>query len=204
MLDTWFTENLPDLNQDEPEVARYEVRNALWWVGITGLDGIRQDTAQFMPRAFLRDLNRALHRQYPKLWMLGEVFDRDPAHTAFFLGGREGWDGIDTEFDSVLDFPLWQTSIEAFTNQKPKYALRDILNYDGLYPIPTRLTTIVGNHDVPRFLSRAGGTLEGALLHAAFTLTVRGTPQLYYGDEIAMGAVIYQHVADKPSPDESK
>jgi glycosidase len=186
MLDSWFTDNLPDLNQDEPEVARYEIQNALWWVGVTGLDGIRQDTAQFMPRAFLCDLNRALHRQCPKLWMVGEVFNRDPVHTSFFLGGRKGWDGIDTQFDSVLDFPLWQTSIDVFTNQKPMHALRDLLKYDGLYPNAARLTTMAGNHDVPRFLSREGATVEGALLHTAFTLTMRGTPQLYYGDEIAL------------------
>lgn len=186
MLDSWFTEHLPDLNQEEPEVARYEIQNELWWVGATGLDGIRQDTAQYMPRAFIRDLCVALHQQYPKLWMVGEVFNRDPAHTAFFMGGRRGWDGIDTALDSVLDFPLWQTSIEVFTGKKPVSALRETLKYDALYPDPARLTTMVNNHDVRRFRSLEGGTLAGAMLHTAFTITMRGTPQLYYGDEIAM------------------
>ncbi|HEY2930310.1 MAG TPA: alpha-amylase family glycosyl hydrolase [Acidobacteriota bacterium] len=187
MLDSWFTEDLPDLNQDEPEVARYEIQNALWWVGITGLDGIRQDTAQYMPRTFIHALAAALHREYPRLWMVGEVFNRDPAHTAFFMGGRKGWDGVDTGLDSVFDFPLWQTSIDVFTNKKPVHALRDVLKYDAIYPDSSRLTTMTGNHDVRRFLSLEGGTLEGAMLHTAFILTVRGTPQLYYGDEIAMG-----------------
>ncbi|MCA1616156.1 MAG: cyclomaltodextrinase N-terminal domain-containing protein, partial [Acidobacteria bacterium] len=91
-LDGWFSGDLPDMNQDEPEVARYEIQNALWWVGATGIDGIRQDTIQYMPRAFIRDLSRALRRQHPRLWMVGEVFDRDPVHVAFFMGGRAGWD----------------------------------------------------------------------------------------------------------------
>lgn len=186
MLDSWFTDDLPDLNQDQPEVARYQIQNALWWIGMTGLDGIRQDTIQFMPRTFIRELSLALHRQYPKIWMVGEIFNRDPAHTAFFMGGRTGWDGIDTELDSVFDFPLWQTSIDVFTNKKPLSALREMLKYDALYPDASRLTTLVGNHDVRRFLSLDGGSLEGAMLHTAFMLTVRGTPQLYYGDEIAM------------------
>ncbi|MGH8248659.1 MAG: alpha-amylase family glycosyl hydrolase [Gammaproteobacteria bacterium] len=186
MLDSWFTEYLPDLNQEEPEVARYEIQNALWWVGTTGLDGIRQDTVQYMPRSFVRDLTRALHQQYPRMWMVGEVFNRDPVHTAFFMGGRQGWDGIDTGLDSVFDFPLWQTAIAVFTNRKPVSALRDVLKYDALYPDAARLTTMAGNHDVQRFVSLEGGTLKGAMLHTAFILMMRGTPQLYYGDEIAM------------------
>src|SRR5262249_35060950 len=35
-------------------------------------------------------------------------------------------------------------------------------------------------------MSVEGATLEGAMLHTAFMLTVRGTPQLYSGEEIAM------------------
>ena len=56
-LDGWFSDDLPDMNQEEPEVARYEIQNALWWVGMTGIDGIRQDTIQYMPRFFIRDLS---------------------------------------------------------------------------------------------------------------------------------------------------
>ena len=185
-LDGWFNDDLPDMNQDQPEVARYEIQNALWWVGMTGIDGIRQDTIQYMPRSFIRDLSDALHRQYPKLWMVGEVFERDAAQTAFFMGGHKGWDRIDTKLDSVFDFALWHTSMQVFTNKLPLRALRDQLKYDGLYPDPARVTTLVNNHDTARFLSLEGGTLAGAMLHTAFTLSVRGTPQLYYGEELAM------------------
>ncbi|HEX8773934.1 MAG TPA: alpha-amylase family glycosyl hydrolase [Pyrinomonadaceae bacterium] len=185
-LDGWFSDELPDMNQDEPEVARYEIQNALWWVGMTGIDGIRQDTIQYMPRAFIRDLSRALHTEYPKLWMVGEVFERDAAQTAFFIGSHTGWDQINTELDSVFDFALWQASTEVFTNKRGVRHLRDTLKYDALYPDPSRVTTLLGNHDTRRFVSLEGATLEGAMLHMAFTLSVRGTPQLYYGDEIAM------------------
>jgi len=185
-LDGWFDDTLPDMNQEEPEVARYEIQNALWWIGMTGLDGIRQDTIQYMSRPFIRDLSQALRRQYPRMWMVGEVFDRDSVHTAFFIGGRKGWDGIDTELDSVFDFPLWQRSLDVFTNKKPVRTLREVLKYDGLYPDPNHLTTMVSNHDVRRTISVEGMTLEGAMLHTAFLLTVRGIPQLYYGDEIAL------------------
>ncbi|HEX8889038.1 MAG TPA: alpha-amylase family glycosyl hydrolase [Pyrinomonadaceae bacterium] len=185
-LDGWFDDSLPDLNQEEPEVTRYEIQNALWWVGMTGVDGIREDTIQYMPRPFIHDLLHALHRQYPKMWMVGEVFDRDTVHTSFYMGGRAGWDGIDTELDSVFDFPLWQTSLDVFSNKKPVRALRDALKYDGLYESASRVTVMMNNHDVRRTVSVAGMTLEGAMLHTAFLLSVRGVPQFYYGDEIAM------------------
>lgn len=185
-LDGWFSDDLPDMNQEEPEVARYEIQNALWWVGITGMDGIRQDTIQYMPRAFIRDLSHALRRQYPRLWMVGEVFDRDPVHVSYFLGGRTGWDGIDTELDSLFDFPLWQTSLDAFTNKAPVSALRSMLRNDALYVDAARLVSMTNNHDVRRIASTEGMTLEGSMLHHAFLLSVRGIPQLYYGDEIFM------------------
>ena len=186
MLDGWFSDDLPDMNQEEPEVARYEIQNALWWVGMTGIDGIRQDTIQYMPRFFIRDLSNALHRQYPKLWMVGEVFERDAAHTAFFIGGHTGWDGIDTKLDSVFDFALWNASLSVFTNKAPVRFLRDQLKYDALYPDPSKLTVLANNHDTPRFLSLEGASTAGAMMHVAFILSVRGIPQLYYGEEIAM------------------
>lgn len=185
-LDGWFSDDLPDMNQEETEVARYEIQNALWWIGTTGIDGIRQDTIQYMPRSFIRDLSNALHRQYPKMWMVGEVFDRDAVHTSYFIGGHRGWDGIDTRLDSVFDFPLWNASLLAFTGKVPLRALREQLKYDALYPDPSKVTVFANNHDTPRFMSLDGATLEGAMMHVAFTLSVRGIPQLYYGEEIVM------------------
>jgi len=116
----------------------------------------------------------------------GSIFDRDPAHTAFFMGGREGWDRIDTGLDSVFDFALWQASLDVFSGKKPARHLRDTLKYDAGYPDASRLTTMLNNHDVKRTVSVEGMTFEGAMLHTAFLLSVRGIPQLYYGDEIAM------------------
>ena len=186
LLKGWFDFSLPDLNQDEPEVSRYEIQNALWWIGTTGVDGIRQDTIQYMPRSFIRDWSRAILKQYPKFWMVGEVFEEDSAQAAFFQGGKMGWDNIDTNLPSVFDFKLWRTSQEVFTGRKPARALRDVLKYDGLYGNVNNLTVMQNNHDTDRFMSLPNATLEGAMLHTAFVLATRGIPQLYYGEEIAM------------------
>jgi glycosidase len=185
-LKGWFDFTLPDMNQEEPEVARYEIQNALWWIGTTGVSGIRQDTIQYMPRKFIRDWSTAIHQQYPNFYMVGEVFEEDSAQTAFFQGGKTGWDGIDTDLPSDFDFKLWRTSLEVFTGKKPMRALRDVLKYDGLYADVNRMTVMTNNHDTERFMSLPGATKEGAKLHTAFMLATRGIPQLYYGEEVFM------------------
>ena len=38
----WFAGSLPDLNQDDPLVSDYEIQNAVWWIGMTGIDGVRR------------------------------------------------------------------------------------------------------------------------------------------------------------------
>lgn len=186
LLKGWFNELLPDNNHYESEVSKYQIQNALWWVGMTGIDGIRQDTIQYMPREFIADWSDAILKQYPKFYMVGEVFERDSAQTAFFQGGKKGWDNIDTKLPSVFDFKLWETSQEVFTGKKPMRALRDVLKYDGLYPNINNVTTLTNNHDTDRFMSLPNATKEGAKLHTAFMLATRGIPQLYYGEEVLM------------------
>ena len=92
--------------------------------------------------------------------MVGEVFERDAAHTAFFIGGHTGWDGIDTKLDSVFDFALWNASLLVFTNKAPVRSLPHQLKYDALYPDPSKLTVLANNHDTTRFLSLEGATLR--------------------------------------------
>jgi len=186
LLSGWFSDILPDLNQNEPEVSRYLIQNALWWIGMTGIDGIRQDTIQYMPRTFIRDWSAAIRKQYPNYWMVGEVLEEDSPHTAFFQGGRTGWDGIDTQLPSVFDFNLWKASNDVFTGKRPARALRDVLKYDGLYGNINNIALLTSNHDVDRFMSLPGATPEGAMMHMAFTLSSRGIPQIYYGDELGM------------------
>lgn len=186
LLKGWFDFSLPDMNHEEPEVVKYQLQNALWWIGITGISGIRQDTIQYMPRPFIRAWSEAILKQYPGFYMVGEIFEEDSAHTSFFQGGKTGWDGIDTKLPSVFDFKLWRTSLEVFTGKKPMRALRDVLKYDGLYGNINRVTVMTNNHDTDRFMSLPGASKEAAKLHIAFILASRGIPQLYYGEELLM------------------
>jgi neopullulanase len=61
-----------------------------------------------------------------------------------------------------------------------------VLHQDGTYPDPDRLITLIGSHDVRGFMGESGARIEGLKLAATFLFTMRGIPQWYYGDEIAM------------------
>ncbi len=189
LLDGWFADVLPDLNQDNPYVAHYLIQNAIWWIESTGLDGLRIDTFPYVPRSFWHDYNGELHTLYPHMSDVGEVFNGDPHVTSFFAGGRpnSGSDGAyDTLLDTPFDYPMFFALRGALTHHKPMTAIADVLDADKLYPHPERLVIFLGNHDTKRFLSEPGASPEA--LHVGFGLlaTLRGLPQLYYGDEIDM------------------
>ncbi len=185
-LDGWFVDFLPDLNQGDPEVARYLIQNTLWWVGATGVDGIRQDTWQYVPRAFWRDWMTAINRQYPALTVVGEVLEGDPALVSFHQGGRVGFDGVDPKVQYQFDFPVYFALRDAFARGRPLRQVALMVARDRLYPNPDALVTLLGSHDERRFMSEPGATHAGLRLAYTFLLTYRGTPLVYYGDEIGM------------------
>ncbi|HET9529721.1 MAG TPA: alpha-amylase family glycosyl hydrolase [Blastocatellia bacterium] len=182
----WFANILPDINQDDPQAARYVIQNAVWWIGITGLDAVRQDTFPFVHRRFWSDWNKALETEFPQLTVVGEVFDQRPEVTSFFQGGRARFDNIDSNLHTVFDFPSYFAIRDVFIKGQPMKRLTDVLDQDHLYTNPRVLIPFIGNHDVARFMGEKGATLAGLKLAHTYLLTMRGTPQLYYGDEIAM------------------
>ncbi len=184
-MEGWFLDFLPDLNQDDPETARYLVQNTLWWIGITGLDGIRMDTWQYVPNSFWNKWNAAIKREYPNFTVVGEVKDGDVVHTSYFQGGVAR-DGADSRLQSLLDFPLFYSLRNAFAEGKHLDEVPKTLAKDYLYSNPNILVTLLGGHDDGRFMSERGATIAGLKLANAFVLTTRGVPQLYYGDELAM------------------
>lgn len=186
VLDGWFVNILPDLNQDDPEVARYLIQNTLWWTAATGIDGIRQDTWPYVPRTFWRDWMAAIRRAHPQMRVVGEVYDGDPATVSFFEGGRVRHDGIDDRVDALFDFPLFFPLRRAFVEGKSIREVAQMLGRDHLYQRPESLVTFLGLHDVGRFMGETGATPDGLKLAFTFLLTARGTPLVYYGDEIAM------------------
>ncbi|HBE82745.1 MAG TPA: alpha-amylase family glycosyl hydrolase [Pyrinomonadaceae bacterium] len=185
-IDGWFIDILPDLNQTNPEVEKYLIQNSLWWIAQVGFDSIRMDTLPHVPRSFWSKWGSAVHREFPKVNILGELFDSDPVLLSYFQKGRRGHDGIDPEIDTLYDFGLFYPIRNAFAQGKPIREIHQMFARDWLYPKPNVLVTFLGVHDMPRFMNEPGATTTGLKLAQTLIMTSRGTPLLYYGDEIAM------------------
>jgi glycosidase len=139
-----------------------------------------------VPRTFWRDWTSAIHADYPRVPVVGEVFDGDPALTSFYQAGRAGFDGVDTGIDTVFDFPLFFATRRTFAHHESPGELAHVIGHDELYPDAARLVTFLGNHDVPRFMSEDGAAIDDLKRAFTFLFAVRGTPLVYYGDEIGM------------------
>jgi neopullulanase len=186
VVDGWFAGILPDLNQDNPDVAQYFIENALWWADETGIDGYRLDTFPYVSRAFWSQWHKALRAVHPNLTTVGEVFNGDPTITSFFVGGHVGFDGIDTGVTTVFDFPMFSALRAVVSDNGSVETIVDVLSRDRLFPHPEMLVPFLGNHDVPRLAGLPGMTEQKEELAFSLLLTTRGIPEIYYGDEIGM------------------
>jgi alpha-glucosidase len=106
--------------------------------------------------------------------LIGEIYlplQRLVAYYGNDLGGAH------LPFNFALLSTLWSArSIE-----------RIIADYEAALPDGAWPNWVLGNHDRPRVASRVGQ--EQARVAAMLLLTLRGTPTLYYGDEIGMHQV---------------
>jgi len=191
----WFANVLPDLNQENPLVRQYLIQNVIWWAESTGADALRYDTFPYVGRAFWQSLDGALREQFPRLTTVGEIFNPNPAITSYFAGGATH-DGIDTGLNTPFDFPTYFALRAALSHKDASHGgpgersdmrtLEKVMSEDLLYPHSERLAIFLGNHDTVRFLSQPGATDAELRLGFALLATLRGMPQIYSGDEIAM------------------
>jgi glycosidase len=186
LTEGWFFSQLPDLNTENPAVQQYLIENAIWWAEISGLDGYRIDTFPYVARKFWSQWHTGLRAIYPRLSTVGEVFHPDPTVTSFYQGGRKGWDGIDTQLTTLFDFPMYFTLRDVLLQGAPAGKIPNILRQDSLYPYPDFLLPFFANHDTTRFAGMPGASVAKEKLAFGLILTLRGIPQIYYGDEIAM------------------
>jgi len=121
----------------------------------------------------LREMRRVLD-EFPDRLMIGEIYL--PFERLMTYYGR----ALD-ETNFPFNFGLLQTPWRA----RDIAALID--RYEGLLPQGAWPNWVLGNHDRPRVLSRVGA--PQARIAAMLLLTLRGTPTLYYGDEIGLPQV---------------
>jgi glycosidase len=186
LTEGWFAGILPDMNTENPVVVQYLAQNSIWWAEVSGLDGYRIDTFPYVSRSFWEQWHTALRKIYPRLSTIGEVFHPDPTVTSFFQGGKKGWDGVDTQLTTLFDFPMYFTLRDVLLKGAPVGKLTNVLRQDSLYPHPEFLVPFFANHDTTRFSGNPQGTPERLKLAFGLTCTVRGIPEIYYGDELGM------------------
>jgi glycosidase len=185
VIEGWFANILPDMGTDDPVTAQYLWQNALWWAETGSLDGLRLDTFPYVDRKFWHDFHVAIHQTYPHFRTVGEVFNPDPTVTSYFVRGKTT-ESLDTGVDTVFDFPLFDAVRKVILQGASAGQLEDILRHDWMFPHPENLVTFIGNHDTKRFMSEPGATTQKLELAFSLLVTMRGIPQLYYGDEIGM------------------
>lgn len=186
--DQWQVEHrdlggLPDLNQNNPEVYEYLLANTAHWVQELGVDGLRMDAVKHISKdfwaRFIPDLKERV--QNPDLFILGEVLHGDVNYVAPYQKA-----GI----DHLFDIPMYYSITDVFGQDTSCKELARRFAEDEKYADPSKLVTLLDNHDFPRFMSTAQGReeerVERLKLASTFLMTMRGTPSLYYGTETAM------------------
>ena len=185
-VDGWFAGILPDMGTDDAITAQYLRQNALWWSETGALDGFRIDTFPYVDRPFWHDFHADLHRTYPRFRTVGEVFNPDPTVTSFFVGGKTTA-GIDTGRRYYLRLSRSVCAIRnVVLHDASAKELEEVLRHDWMFPHPENLVTFFGNHDTKRFMGESGADTRKLKLAFSLLLTLRGVPEIYYGDEIGL------------------
>jgi alpha-glucosidase len=121
----------------------------------------------------IREL-RGVADEFPERVLIGEIYLPVERLAAYY--GRD-LTGLHMPFNfTLLEMP-WQARAIA----------QAIDRYEAALPLGGWPNWVLGNHDKPRLASRIGA--EQTRLAAMLLLTLRGTPTLYYGDEIGMQQV---------------
>ncbi|MGK7397835.1 MAG: alpha-amylase family glycosyl hydrolase [Candidatus Cyclobacteriaceae bacterium M3_2C_046] len=199
-----FLTHQPDLNWRNPEVKKAMFEMMRFWLD-KGVDGFRVDVIWHMLKDELYRDNpvnpdyhpreREYHQllavystdqpdihdlitemrqvtdEYPDRLLIGEIYL--PLDKLVNYYGQSG-QGVHLPFNFQLVQIEWEVA--------RLYAL--INEYEGLIPPNGWPNWVLSNHDNPRILTRVGEAQ--ARLAAVLLLTLRGTPTIYYGDELGI------------------
>ncbi len=199
-----FVSEQPDLNWRNPDVRQAMLDVVRFWLE-RGVDGFRLDVFNmYFKDAQLRNNPlkpglRAFDRQHhvydcdqpemiPLLQELRGILNSYPSRYAVgetFISTREKilrYTGAD-KLHAAFNFEFTWSKFD------PARYVRYILDWEELYAKHGIWPNyVLGNHDVPRMATRHTKGEEDARLKVlmAMLLTLRGTPYLYYGEEIGM------------------
>lgn len=192
-MDGWFDYTMPDMNESNSMLITYLVQNAIWWIENGNLDGLRVDTYPYNDKQGITEWVTRVMQEYPNFNVVGEIFMHDTAHIAYWQKDSKigAIQGFNSNLPSVMDFPLHDVLPKVFNEDDQNwgngvYRIYDHLTKDFLYPNTDNLLIKMGNHDVNRINQEFDGDVDKYKLALTLIMTLRGIPQIYYGDEIGM------------------
>jgi glycosidase len=190
-----FTGEMPDLNYDDPAVRKAMIDIGKFWLE-KGVDGFRLDAAQHVyldletdwgsasvlqkNLAWWRQFDRGIKTANPNAWLVGEVWQRNPADLA-------PWMGV---LDATFDFPLAARLIESAKTETDRDIGATLARIDAAYRAAAHgrfdNAPLLSNHDTERVMSQLDGNPDHMRVAAAMLLTLPGHPFIYYGEELGM------------------
>ena len=192
MEEGWFVPSMADINLDNPFVLRYFQQWAFWWIEYAGLDGFRVDTWPYNEKEAMAEWAKAVTDAYPGFNIVGEIWNLYPDMVAYWQKGNPNRDGFNSNLPTVMDFPLMTALVEAFSAPGEGRARKNgdigavyqALAHDFIYQDLSHMMIFLANHDAARVGDVFGQ--DPAKMKLALTLlaTLRGIPQLFYGDEM--------------------
>lgn len=188
----WFDHPMPDMNLENPDLLKYFQQWAIWWIEYADLDGLRVDTYPYIEKIPGSEWLKAIRNEYPNLNIVGECWTRPAPAVAYWQSGAKNFDGFDSNLPTVMDFPTEEAIRQALENDGKGWGngltrVYDALTMDYLYADVNKLLTFLGNHDMARITDVVKDKdLRRVKLAYVLLATMRGIPQVLYGDEYAM------------------
>ena len=192
-MNGWFDTTMPDINQSNPLALKYLIQNAIWWIEFADLDGLRVDTYSYNDKIGIAKWTKAIMDEYPNFNIAGEVWMHNQAQMAYWQKDSKigAIDNYNSNLPTVMDFTLHDAIMVVFAEDDQEWdkgLLRVYENFtnDFLYPDINNIFVFAGNHDTNRINEIYGADLKTYKMVMTLIATVRGIPQVYYGDEIGM------------------
>ncbi len=188
----WFDSPMPDMNLENPDLLKYFQQWAIWWIEFADLDGLRVDTYPYIEKIPGSLWLKAIREEYPNINIVGECWTRPAPAVAYWQSGAKNFDGFDSNLPTVMDFPVEEAIRQALENDGQGWGngltrVYDAMTMDYMYADVNKLLTFLGNHDMSR-ITDAVKDKDPRRVKLAYVLlaTMRGIPQVLYGDEYAM------------------
>lgn len=190
MSNAWFDHHMPDLNQQDPYLARYLIQNSIWWIAYAGIDAFRIDTYAYPDQVFMKNLNEAVLQEFPDFVLFGETWVQGSTVQAWFTGENTIAPHFNSSLHGVTDFQLYYAItkglVENFGWEEGFRRIEMTLGHDLIYKDPFMNVTFLDNHDLSRYNSLMNEDMDRWKMGLALLLTLRGIPSIYYGTELLM------------------